>query len=301
MNPAENRRADYRKGFLCVMASTTLYGLMPTISMLGYRSGLNMFSIIFGRCALSLVIYVLMAARHGTWLRIGRRQLGWVMLMSVCGLVNIICVFGSYRYLPAGISSLMAMMYIVFVIFIEIAMRMTRPDREKFAVLIAAFAGMVLILWNPGEADAVSLRGVVLGLLGSLAYSFSVVMMGHRLVRDLPLETIFFFETLPSLAAAPLLAVCSGVAAIPVGWAQWGSCGLLAICNSFIAMVAFYTAVRLIGPGNAALLGTFEPLISTVAGVIVLGDVLSVRSVVGGCIIMASIFAHNYYQKRAET
>ncbi len=302
MNTTGNRQAaDYRKGFLCVIISTSLYGLMPTISMLGYRAGLNMFNIIFGRCALSLLIYVLMVFFRGTMLRIERRQLGWIMLMSLCGLINIVAVFGSYQYLPAGIASLMAMMYIVFVILIEIVLRLTKPNREKFMVLLASFAGILLILWNPGEVDAVSLRGIGLGLLGSLSYSFSVIMVGHRLVRDLPLETIFFYETLPSLIAAPLLAVCSGVSVFPAGWAQWGSCAVLAICNSFFAMVAFYTAIRLIGPGNAALLGTFEPLVSSLAGVVVLGDVLSVRSLAGGCVIMAAIFAHHYCQKRMET
>ena len=297
---SSKRATDYRKGFLCMLLSTTMYGLMPTISMLGYQVGLNTFSIMFGRCALSIIIYVLIAGARHLRLIVSKKQFGWIMLMSVCGMINGVCVYESYKYLPAGIASLMAMMYVVFIILIEITVKLATPDKNKFLILAMAFVGMVIILWSPDEANAISSYGVFLGLLGSLIFSFSVVMINHKLVKNLPLETIFFYEMMPSLIVIPLFAICLGLSPFPVGLAQWGSCAALAFLNSYLAMVAFFTAVRLIGAGNAAMIGTFEPFVSSIAGAVVLGDVLPGRSIVGGFVIMVSILIHNYIEKKKQ-
>jgi len=297
---SKKRLSGYRLGFVCVLISTTMYGLMPSVSMMGYEAGLNSYSILFGRCTVGLAIYLIMIILKKESMKVSGRQLAYILLISLFGTLNGIFAFCSYNYLPAGIASLMAMMYIIFIIAIELVIKIAKPSAYKLVILVTSFAGILLILWNPGDGKGVSMMGIFLGLMGSLMYSVQVLLFNGKLVKDLPLEVIFFYETIPSAAVMPIIAICLGLAPFPVGVIQWGYSAALAFFNSLIAMIAFYTAVRLIGAGNAALIGTAEPFISCIAGAVLMGDVLTLRSIMGGLIIMASIFVLNYIDKKRE-
>lgn len=292
------KSTDYRIGFICVIVSTTMYALMPSISKLGYEEGLNSYSILFGRCLVGLVIYLALILIKKESMRVSSKQFCYIMLISLFGTLNGVCAFVSYNYLPSGLASLMAMMYIIFIIIIEIVLRISKPAKYKLVILATSFAGILLILWNPSEDANVSAFGIFLGLAGALLYSVQVLLFNGRIVKEIPLEVIFFYETSPTLLIMPLIAVCLGLPPIPVGLTQWGYSAALAFFNSLIAMLAFYTAVRLIGAGNAALIGTAEPFISCIAGAVLMGDVLSARSIIGGLIIMASIFVLNYIDRK---
>lgn len=287
-----------RAGFACVLVSTTMYGLMPSISQLGYEAGLNSYSILFGRAVIGLLLYLGMIFIKKESLSVTSEQKHYIMLGAACGIVNGILAYMSYYYLPAGIASLMAMMYIIFIVMLEILLRISELSVHKLIILGAAFLGILIIMWEPEDGGSLSVTGILLGLGGALAYSFQVLLFNVKPMQSLSMEVIFFYETLPVLIVMPIMAVWSGLEPVPLNAVQWGYSAALAVCNSLIAMLTFYKAVRLIGAGNASLVGTAEPFVSTLAGTLLLGDILTGRSIVGGCIIMASIFVLNYMENR---
>lgn len=155
-----------------------------------------------------------------------------------------------------------------------------------------------MILWAPGGSEGASPLGIALGLLGAGMYSVEIMIMNRKALRDIPLEVIFLYLSIVVVLILPIAAKILGYTPFPSSLPQWGYAALLALLNSLIAMITFFWAVRLIGAGNASLVGTAEPLVSCVAGVILMGDVLTCRSVIGGAIIMASVFMLNYIESK---
>lgn len=278
------------KGYIFVIIATSLYGIMPAVASFGYMRGLNSYSLFFGRVAFSVPIYIMMAIYKKESFRITGKQLVWILCMSVFGTANGILAYMSYTYLPSGIASLMAMMYIVFTMLLEFLLRIEKVKTYKIMVLIMSFVGIFIILWTPAGESGISIIGILLGLAGSLVYSCQVIMINNERVKSIPLEILFSYESLPSLLVAPIIASIMGMAPIPQGLVQWGWSALSAILFSVFAMLLFNTAVRLLGAGNASLVGTAEPFVSSIAGAVLLGDVLTGRSIAGGLIIFFSIF-----------
>lgn len=96
--------------------------------------------------------------------------------------------------------------------------------------------------------------------------------------------------------------VVSGIVALGLTLAFIGPAGLLPIQNHLPVMLAlgvastavpmaiFMKLIRAAGPTRAAMTGYLVPTVATVMGVIVLGETLELRQLVGGCIILAGVF-----------
>ena len=290
--------ARRKAGFLCVSISTVMFGLVPSISQLSYKAGLNQFSLLVGRHIISIFLYAMVILIKKESFKVDLKNFKWVMVISFMGISSMLLAYTSYHYLTAGIASLLAAMYIVFVVILEVALRWAKPSIHKFLILLASFSGVVLILWGPGGSEGTSPFGIALGILGAGMYSIEILIMNKKALKDIPLEVIFFYLSIVVVLILPIAARILGYASFPSTLPQWGYASLLALLNSLIAMITFFWAVRLIGAGNASLVGTAEPLVSCVAGVVLMGDVLTCRSVIGGAIIMASVFMLNYIESK---
>jgi drug/metabolite transporter (DMT)-like permease len=96
--------------------------------------------------------------------------------------------------------------------------------------------------------------------------------------------------------------VFSGLVALGLTLAFLGPAGLAPIQHHLPAMLAlgfvataipmaiFMKLIRAAGPTRAAMTGYLVPTFATALGVIVLGETLELRQLVGGCIILAGVF-----------
>lgn len=64
------------------------------------------------------------------------------------------------------------------------------------------------------------------------------------------------------------------------GW-FWLLC--IAGVSTVLASVAFFAGLHRVGPSTAAILSTFEPVVTTTLAAIVLGELLSPVQLLGGC------------------
>ncbi|MBR2619725.1 MAG: DMT family transporter, partial [Firmicutes bacterium] len=145
------------KGYIFVIIATSLYGIMPAVASLGYMRGLNSYSLLFGRVAFSVPIYIMMAIYKKESFRITGKQLVWILCMSVFGTANGVLAYMSYTYLPSGIASLMAMMYIVFTMLLEFLLGIEKVKAYKIMILIMSFIGIFIILWTPAGERGISI------------------------------------------------------------------------------------------------------------------------------------------------
>ena len=53
--------------------------------------------------------------------------------------------------------------------------------------------------------------------------------------------------------------------------------------------MAFLEGVRLIGPSKASILSTIEPIVSLILGIIILGEPISSRIIIGSIMIVLSV------------
>ena len=85
---------------------------------------------------------------------------------------------------------------------------------------------------------------------------------------------------------------------LPHGDAGWW--GFAVMLGAFlVAFVAFYQGIRLIGPVRMATIMNIEPVVTIAFAVLLLGEGLSPRHVIGTAIVLAGIFLAQYSRLRS--
>jgi len=64
---------------------------------------------------------------------------------------------------------------------------------------------------------------------------------------------------------------------------------LIAFISTVVALMAFLKGVKLIGPTNSAIFSALEPIVSLVLGVIILGESISFKIIIGSAIIILAM------------
>ena len=100
---------------------------------------------------------------------------------------------------------------------------------------------------------------------------------------------MIFYMNLFSAAMVGSLAAASGNFTLDITLKGWILALFLAVVISFLAVRSFQIGVRYIGPQNAAILSTFEPITSLVVGILVYKESLMLTGALGCVLILASV------------
>lgn len=99
-----------------------------------------------------------------------------------------------------------------------------------------------------------------------------------------------------TVALLVLNAVC-GTWAFSMSGEGWFYTLLMSWGTAIGATILFQTGIGLCGSENAAMLSTFEPLTSVIAGIFVLGDPASAQTGIGIFLVLAAVVALSVYEK----
>lgn len=94
------------RGYGYVVASAVLFGCMPFMAKLIYAEGINTWSLVLMRNAVSLPMSAILAIRQNNTLIVPRKSLGPISLIAVLGCcITPLLLFSSYRFIGTGIAT----------------------------------------------------------------------------------------------------------------------------------------------------------------------------------------------------
>ena len=293
-------RSARTKGLILVLLSSFVYGINPVASQLGYASGLNSYSLVFGRYTVGIIIYFFMVIFKKDSFKITFKQFIYICLVTAFGYTCILLTFVSYQHLSAGMASLVGMTYIVFAVLFEIILRIAKGIWYKWVTLALSFGGVMLIFLTPGDSAGITTKGLVIGLIAAVLAAIQMILFNHKELKSLSIPQIFFYEMILPVLLTPIVAKFMGYYPFPVGLEQWGYAALVSVLNLGLGLMLFYSAIRLIGVGDASLVGVLEPVFAFIAGAIIFHDPVTSKMLIGGGIILGAIFFMTYMQNLDE-
>jgi drug/metabolite transporter (DMT)-like permease len=83
-------------------------------------------------------------------------------------------------------------------------------------------------------------------------------------------------------------AAVTGGADLSFGAAGWFWVACIAVVSTVLAMLTFFAGLRRTGPSSAAILSTFEPVVTTALAAVLLGEFLTPIQLAGGVLVLAS-------------
>ena len=189
--------------------------------------------------------------------------------------------------MDAGIASTILFLYPVLVAVIMAVGFHEKVSRITMLSILLAFTGIAMLYKGGGEP--LSFLGVALVFLSSLCYAVYIVGVNRSSLRGLPTEKLTFDALLFGLSVYVVrLRFCADLQAIPTP-GLWINAVSLALFPTIVSLVTMAAAIRAIGSTPTAILGALEPLTALFFGVVVFGERLTPRIVLGVVLILAAV------------
>ena len=276
------------KGLLATMISAVFFGFIPLFVKTICAGGGNSVSAAFYRFFLSVpVIYIYLKAQ-GISMRVTRTEFAKIALITIFGYGGTaVLLFSSYNFIPSGMSTTIHFMYPVFTILGCMIFFKEKVSPLKLLCVALCFGG-ILLFYN-GESGG-SVLGMALSFLSGVTYAFYTIYLEKSGLQKMEnLKLIFYMNT---VAAAMILvmALLTAQFTLRLTPLAWGTAVFFATATSLIGVLGYQIGVKCIGPQNAAILSTFEPITSVIVGVLVYREAFSARTLLGClCVLSAMV------------
>ena len=104
--------------------------------------------------------------------------------------------------------------------------------------------------------------------------------------KELSGWVLSFYIAVVSALAMFIICIAGGKLMLPHSATGWLLCLVFAIAINVGAVVLFQNGTRIVGGEKAAILSTFEPITSVVAGSLILGEIIGIRTAIGTAFVI---------------
>ena len=270
-------------GVALALVSAAGFGVMPVLGKVAYDEGAEPVGVLAVRFALAAVALLVLARVLGQPLPRDRR-LGILALLGGIGYVGMsLCYFSALERISAGLTALLLYVFPALVVVLSAVLLRERPRPLAAGCVALALAGTALTIGPVGGGQG---SGVALGLGAALVYS--VYILGSSRVRGVG---AFAMAAVVLSAAAVTTGTLAAATrpALPTSATAWLALVGVALLGTVVAVTAFLGAIALIGPSDASVLSTVEPVVSIVVAGLVLGERLSATQLLGGAVVLLAV------------
>lgn len=280
--------SERQRGMLLVAAAASSFGVLPFITRGIYAtSDLQATDIAIWRLLISFSILYVMVARQQRVVIVRPPLPLWQhVLMGVCYGCAVLGAFFALRYISGSLFSVLVYAYPAMVALISLLLGV-RLSAAAWGALALTLMGVILTVPDASLLNGANLTGVLITFATALAAALYFILSSRfmRAVSNVLPATVYMMGamTLFFLLLIPVF----GLRLPPPQ--VWPHLLVMALFCTVFGFLALNAGIRSIGAPQAAILGSFEPLVSMLLGVLLLGDVLSVPQWLGAALIVLAI------------
>jgi drug/metabolite transporter (DMT)-like permease len=270
-----------------VLGSATAFGTLAIFAKLGYAAGLGTQQTLAFRFLLAAIGMIALALALGqNPLRLRRNQ-----LLTLFGLGAIVYTgqsltyFIALRSLEASLVVLIAYIYPSLVVIAGWLFLRRTVSVWHGVALAMSFAGVALLV---GGAQFHLSWALVFAIASPTIYT-GYILIGERVMTSVPAVAASAVIMSGAAIAFCVLAAFSHELAVPANTRGWAVAVGIALFPTMIAISLFLAGLPRIGAARAALLSTWEPVVTVFLAVVVLGDRLSLVQVAGGILVIVAV------------
>ncbi len=248
------------KGYVYVILSAVIFGLMPLMAKHIYSDGVNPPTLVFLRNAISLPILAALIFLTKNSIKVPLGALPKISIIATMGCaLTPLLLFSSYNHIPSGTATVFHFIYPAATLIGEFIFLKAKFKAGHVISIILCVAGIAMF-YNPN--DKINFLGGLFALLSGLTYAIYIILLAGFKHKNLPGFTFSFYVASVSAVLMLIFCLCSGNLALPESFDGWLLTTLFAACINVGAVVLFQKGTFLIGGGRASILSAFEPITS---------------------------------------
>ena len=232
--------------------------------------------------------------------RVNARQALVVTLLGFCGIFSYsFFFFSGLQYISASRAALIVALNPAVMTLIAYLFYRERVTALKVLGIVLCFCGVALVVGGGDAQGAAGARGWLgEALIGGCVLSWSAYSVFCKtVVRQLgPLHTVTY-----SIYAGTVMLMCyaaaTGVLRMDAVWrfsmAEITSLFYLGVIGSAVAYIWYYEGIKQIGVARASVFIALNPLSAVLFGSAMLGEQLTLATLLGGVLIIGGIVVEN--------
>lgn len=276
------------KGFILGEIAAASYGMNPLFTLPLYSAGMSVDTVLFYRYSLAVIVLGIMMKFQKQSFAIKRVDVLPLCIMGLLFAFSSLFLFMSYNYMDAGIASTILFVYPVLVAIIMAVVFKEKVSPITMFSIALAFVGISMLCKSPG-GQTLSLVGITFVFLSSLSYAIYIVGVNRSSLKDMPIAKLTFYVLLFGLSVYVVrLQFCTELQVIPTPM-LWINAVSLAVFPTVISLVTMTKAIHYIGSTPTAILGALEPVTALFFGVLVFGEQLTPRIILGILMVITAV------------
>lgn len=274
------------KGYLLAALAAAAYGTNPAFAVPLYADGMNPNSVLLFRYVMGLPILALILVVRRTGFRLAKDEVGPTAILGILMSLSSLGLFESYKYMNSGVASTLLFVYPVMV-----AVMMIFFFHEKFRMTVALclliMAAGLMLLMKPSGGETLSAFGCLLVMLSALTYALYIVFVNvSKTIKEIPTTKLLFYVLAWGCLVFLVMIPMGHSLTMPRAASGWLNLTALAVIPTVFSLACTTRAIQLIGSTPTAILGALEPVSAVVLSVAVLGQVITMREIAGGLLIV---------------
>jgi len=270
-------------GILLIAISAASFGTLAIFGRFLYADGLDTFTMLFLRFGFAAVFMTIFLLFRKEKLPRGKTLL---LLIGMGGLGYVgqsFAYLSAIKYASAGLVALLLYLYPTFVFILSVMVLREKVTGLKIAALILALIGTALTV-DPAGGQVI---GILLAIAAALIYSVYIIV-GTEVMKHVSAvqSSLVIFASAGAVYGILMSVNGAHFPATSTGWL--GIVGIVFVAT-VIPVATFLAGLERIGPTNAAMLSTLEPVVTVFLAGLLFSERLGTITILGGCLILVAV------------
>ena len=273
-------------GIIFILISGASFGLLPWFARTAYDHGTEPLGMLAVRFTFASIVLLAIHSFRKKGISLPSRKLGvQLFLLGAVGYApQATFFFFGVERIDTSLATVIFYTYPAFVVLASWAVFRHSPSMRMTVCLIVAVFGSAL---TAGQISSGSGIGVALMFGAALWYTGYILVSSKIAGQSGAFVSLTYVMVGAAVSHLLLLALLRP--SLPQDTTGWLAVFAAAIVSTVIAMGFFFAGVSRIGPGEAAVFSTIEPVVSIAVGVYALDENLTTPRIIGALCVLVSV------------
>jgi drug/metabolite transporter (DMT)-like permease len=285
-------RSDHHTaGAVLCLLSASAFATLGIFGSLADDAGASIASTLLVRFGVAALVFWAVLRLTDGWARV--RELPRHVVLTGLGLgavgysLQSGLFFAAIDRLDVSLVALILYTYPAFVTVAALVLGRAAFSLRTLVALTVASVGLVLVLLAAGTG-AFDLGGALLALAASVTYT-TYILISDRIIGAIDPFALAALVLTGATASFAVTGLVTGSLDLRLSGEAWLWLVLIALVSTVVAVSAFFAGLKRVGPSEAAILSTAEPVVTVALAFAVLGERLAPAQLLGGVLVLGAV------------
>ena len=273
-----------------ILAAAALWGIIGVWNRRLMAGGLSPYSIVVVRnCGGLVLLLAVMALRDRSVFHVERQHLKYFFGTGVVSVVLFtVCYFSCQEICSLAVASILLYTAPAIVVVLSAILWREPVTKKKLLALGLTLVGCALVCGVFSGSLTVTGGGIALGLGAGFFYALYSIFGRYALAHYGPMSvTVWTFVF--AGAASLVLVRPAELAALAQPSLALTAVGLV-VCSTVLPYILYTRGLARVEAGKASILASLEPVVASVAGVVLFGEPMSPLTAAGIVCVLAGVY-----------